>query len=836
MWRKSSTARDEYSLSKRLFVRLLALLLALAGGLFLFVSAYAERAADSAFDRLLLASALAVADSLRVQGGQISVDMPYASLSILAQSRRDRLFYRIGGSDGATITGYHDLPEPDGAQSNDQPRFFNAQYRDMAVRVVFLQHLVVQSDAASTVSISVAQTRESRGDLADDIFANAFAPIMTAVLAGIGLIVFGVRQALAPLGKLEQIISARRDNDFSPIADPAPFEVSQLVKAINKSMARVKDNLDMMQIFLADAAHQIRTPLASLRAQAEVAEEEDDPATLRRMVERIRCNAVEASQLATQLLSHAMVIHRREAHHLEQVDLGLLLTQTTQRAQTVADPIPIVLTIDPQCLPAIILGDAISLREALTNLLDNAIKYGGGGQIDATLRRSGGGLRLEIADRGPGVADEEKAAVLQRFKRGRAAVGAMGSGLGLAIVQAVIQTHGAALALCDRSGGGLIVRINFPVVAMPEQEKSASPDKLRQALTLGVVLLGLTVGGKTAAASDPAADRFFPAPGGERHRLTIRAATDIAAMEPLIIDFQRLRPDVAVRHVNMETADLYEYAAANAQDPQADLLISSATDLQVKLVNDGLTRPHVSPATRALPDWANWRDEAFGFTYEPAVIVYNTARLTAAEAPHSRDELLELTRKQPERFKFRIATYDASISGVGYLLASLDSILYGAYWRLMTMLGNVHMQLYCCSGEILDAVERGDALIGYNVLGSYARARVKAGAPIGVIMPSGYTLVAARVAVIPRHAPHPKPAGDFIDYLLSDRGQKIIAGPAALYAISPTIRGDASAFGLNAVAAGTLRPIELSPSLLVFLDGHKRERFLSQWLGALQLP
>lgn len=842
MWRNSTIAIEGYSLRRRLLVRLFALLLALAAGLFFFVSAYAERAADGAFDRLLLASALTVADAVRVQDGRIAVDLPYAALSILAQSRRDRIFYRIGGLDGVAVTGYADLPAvAPSARDENEPRFANAQYRGMSARLIALRHPVALSHATSAVEIVVAQTRESRDALARDIFANAFVPIVLAVLAGAGLIAFGVRQALAPLGALERVISARPDNDFSPIAAPAPREVSQLVAAINRSMARVKDNLDTMQVFLADAAHQIRTPLASLRAQAEVAAEEEDTAQLRPMVERIRRNAVQASLLATQLLNYAMVVHRGEARSLEPVDLGVLADQAAQRAQIVAEHTDIVFVVDLDGGPAVVLGDAVSLREALTNLLDNAVKYGGAGRVDAVLRRNpGGGVRLEIADRGPGIPDEEKTLALQRFGRGAAAAAAMGSGLGLAIVDSVMQTHGAALALLDRDGGGLLVRLDFPPLPAEQALASRGPGGARLRLAAWAVwaALGLAVGvaRPSPAAAEPSASQVFPAPAGEALRLTIRAATDLTAMAPLIADFQLLRPDVTVHHIDMSTADLYAHAVAHVDDPQADLLVSSAADLQVKLVNDGLTRPHVSPATAALPDWANWRDEAFGFTFEPVVMVYNTDKLTAAEAPRSRDDLADLLRRQPERFKLRVATYDASTSGVGYLLASLDSILYSAYWRLVTMLGAANTRLYCCSGDILDAVERGDALIGYNVLGSYARARVKAGAPVGVVFPAGYTLVAARVAVIPRNASQPQLAADFIDYLLSDRGQRIIAGPAALYAISPAAPGDAAATGLREAAGGTLRPIGLSPSLLVFLDAQKRERFVQQWLSALLLP
>ncbi|GAA4250351.1 extracellular solute-binding protein [Azospirillum formosense] len=836
---------EGYSLRRRLFIRLLGVLAVLTAGLFLFVSAYAQRAADAAFDRLLMASALSISDTVRVEDGRFSVDLPYSSLGILAQARRDRVFYRITAPDGELVTGYHDLPVAPakagvagaaGAAGGDSAtRFENATFRGMPVRIAVLKRFAAQPELGGWVTIAVAQTREERGALARDILANAFLPIAFTVVAAGGLIWFGVRQALAPLGSLERMIRERQPHDFSPIAMPPPQEVSQLVQAINQLMARLQSNLDTMQTFLADAAHQIRTPLASLRLQAELAIDEDDPDALHRIAQRVHRNAVEASQLTSQLLNHAMVIHRSEALKPEDVDLGALLEQVFQRARAVAGNTAIRLDIDRAAEPATVPGDAISLREALTNLLDNAVKYAGpSGPIDLTLtpRPNRRGLRVEIADRGPGVPDAEKRRVLERFGRGSSAAGVAGSGLGLAIVTSVVEAHGAAFALLDRPGGGLIARIDFPEAGGAAPAGGGAARVLLPLLVLFALLW--------SPWAQAAQLITYPAPGGERERLRIHSATDRQAIEPLVLDFQQLHPDVTIDYKDMDTADLYAEAVAapakGATVETPDLLISSASDLQVKLVNDGYTQPHRSSLTDALPDWANWRDEAFGFTFEPAVIAYNRDLLPDAEVPRTRPALIRLLRDDPARFGRRVATYDTATSGIGYLLASHDALLFGQYWQLVAMMGNAQARLACCSGDILDMVERGEVLIAYNVLGSYARARAAAGAPIGIVVPEDYTLVISRVAVIPRTAPRPQLAGAFIDYLLSPRGQEVVADRSALYAISSGIKREASASGLRSSTAAPLHPIALSPALLVFLDRLKRERFLQQWQSAILLP
>lgn len=831
MWRKSIRPAEASSLQRRLLLRLLVVLAVVGAVLFLFVRAYAHRAADSAYDQLLSASALAIADAVQVEDGAITADLPYSSLSILGMARRDRVFYKIVAPGGALVTGYGDLPAKPAVGGESGPVFSDTVYRGVPVRVAVLGRLVARPNVTGPVTIVVAQTREARDALAHDIFTNAFAPIALAVLAGALLLWFGVRQALEPLGYLERLIRARRPNDFSPIDVPAPAEVSQLLGAINHLMARLKANLDQTKTFLADAAHQIRTPLAALRAQAEIAAEETEPDRLRRIVGRVHRNAVEVSELTTQLLSHAMVLHRGEAVQRETVDLAALIGQVVHRAEAVAEGTPIRILQEGLACSLQVSGDPVSLREALANLLDNAVKYGGGpAGVEVRLGPAGlgHGPVVEIADHGPGIPDAEKPVVRRRFGRGSTAAGTVGSGLGLAIVEAVAEAHDAAFSLHDRPEGGLLARLAFPAL-----EADGRDNAERGAGLLSVALLAMLVlwAGPGAAAETT----LFPAVGAETERLSIHTATDRPQMEVLIHDFQQANPNVSVHYVQMTNTELYDSVVSQAGETP-DVIISSAADLQAKLVNDGYALPHVSALTAALPDWANWRDEAFGFTLEPAVIVYNRNLVPEAEVPRSRDALIRLLRDQEDRYRGRVITYDLAQRGIGYLFAAQDSVLSSQFWQLADSLGDTRVRVECCTADMLDAIERGDALIGYNLLGTYARARQIAGAPIGIVMPSDYTLVAMRVATIHRDAPSPQLGGRFIDYLLSDRGQGVIARGDAFYAISPAAEGPMSASHLLDALTGPVQRIALGPALLVFLDDLKHERFLRHWQRVVQRP
>jgi len=300
--------------------------------------------------------------------------------------------------------------------------------------------------------------------------------------------------------------------------------------------------------------------------------------------------------------------------------------------------------------------------------------------------------------------------------------------------------------------------------------------------------------------------------------LVIAGSTDRAAMEPLLVAFRTGAPDMDVVYVERETVDLDAAVRAGTLDPAPDVVISSAADLQVRLVNDGFTRPYASPATARLPAWARWRDEAFGYTFEPLVFVVNPRLVLGSERPRTREALAAMAADR----RLTVATYDVGQSGIGYLAASFDADTMSDYWPFVERIGRPGLRTACCTSIVLDMVESGAAAVGYNVLGSYARARQAAGGGIDIVLPEDFTVAIARVAVLPRNAPHPAAAERFLEFLLSDTGQAVLGAEALLPAGTG---GDESA----AESRASVRPIALDAALLARTDDLRRRRFIDLW-------
>jgi iron(III) transport system substrate-binding protein len=313
-------------------------------------------------------------------------------------------------------------------------------------------------------------------------------------------------------------------------------------------------------------------------------------------------------------------------------------------------------------------------------------------------------------------------------------------------------------------------------------------------------------------------------------RLLVRGTTDIPLFEPVMLAFAATVPGLGIDYEQWASNDLYllAEAACRGEGRPADLLVSTAIDQQLKLVNDGCAQPHRSALTDALPPSANWRDEIFGVTREPAVIVYNLDLVPPDEAPRSRFDLIDLLRPEASRYAGRVATYDIEASGLGYLFAFADSQAATTFGSLIEALGRSGAVATCCSAEIIDGVAEGRYLVAYNVLGSYAYARAAEDPRIAVVAPEDYTLVLSRAATIPRGAANPAAAGAFIDFLLSDAGR---AELARTWLIVPGDDG-ATPEGDDA----ELRPMPLSPALLVGLDQQKRAHFLELWRATFPPP
>lgn len=470
--------RHPLSLRGKLMLFLSGLLLAGTVALFLAAREYGRRAADHAYDQLLAGSALAIAETVVMIDGALQVDIPYAALDMLALASEDRVFYRVIGPDGGTVTGYHDLPLPDAPDPSGRAQFFDAPYRGEMVRFAALGRLVAEPGLQGWAVVQVGQTRRARDALARDLALNAAAPILglTAIALMLGWI--GVDHALRPLKRVERDLRGRRPTDLQPVSVVVPEEIGHLVDAINRFMARLRDSMDTLQVFIAEAAHQIRTPLSALRAQAAVGTDETDPEEMRHALARIEALAARLGRLVNQLLGHAMVVHRADLAAFERIDLVDLVDQAVREAVPRHGEPPVELHQRIDVAPAPVQGDAVMLREALKNLLDNAVRHGVGSdgacRITVSVERSGNAWRLAVADGGPGIPAAERDRVFERFYAGGGAR-AQGSGLGLAIVRRVVDAHGGVVRLGDAPGGGLRVELYLPALKAEVGKAAVAP-------------------------------------------------------------------------------------------------------------------------------------------------------------------------------------------------------------------------------------------------------------------------------------------------------------------------------------------------------------------------
>ncbi|UTW11510.1 ABC transporter substrate-binding protein [Marinobacterium rhizophilum] len=323
----------------------------------------------------------------------------------------------------------------------------------------------------------------------------------------------------------------------------------------------------------------------------------------------------------------------------------------------------------------------------------------------------------------------------------------------------------------------------------------------------------------------------LPARQQESAVLQIYGGADYAAIAPLLQAYQGAYPSVRLLYREFGTQELYHRFLA--QLPRApDLVMSSAMDLQFKLVNDGHAQAYRSAQTQALPDWARWRNEIFGITYEPAVMVINSGFLDNETLPSSRAELIDLIRRKGDQVRGRIGTFDIEKVGLGYLVWSHDNLRTASNGRLLESFSLHDARLFNSSAAMLQQVAEGQIVIAYNVLGSYAHAWARQYPVLNVIMPSDYTTVIMRSAFIPRAAENTLDAQRFLDFMLSLQGQQILADQSSLYPIREEVSGETGAQKLRLSNNSPLRPVPLGVSLLVLTDGMKRSLALEEWRDA----
>jgi two-component system sensor histidine kinase TctE len=432
-------------------------------------------AVNLAYDRTLLAAARAIAERIRMVDGRVTVDVPYVALDFVQSDIPGRIYYRVSGPRGEFVSGYDDFP----AMPSGVPRsplypalvhFYDGRYHSNPLRVAALFQPVSDGHDSGIALIQVGETPGAREMLARTLLIDTLWPQALLVVVTAILMLLAVTLALRPLRQLRDQLAARAPGELKPFSeDGVHREVRPLVAALNDYVQRLATLVTGQRRFIADASHQLRTPLTVLKTEAELALREKDLQAMREIVIAFHHTTDQTVRLANQLLSLARAEPGAAVPALQPVDLRAAARQACLDYAPQAVTKHIDLGFDDRGLPpesrAEIMADPLLLHELLANLLDNALRYtppGGAVTVRIGAAETPSTIKLEIEDNGPGIAPQLREKVFDRFYRAPDNT-LPGAGLGLAIVSEICATHDARITLNEGAGGkGLLVRIVFP--------------------------------------------------------------------------------------------------------------------------------------------------------------------------------------------------------------------------------------------------------------------------------------------------------------------------------------------------------------------------------------
>ncbi len=458
--------RQYTSLRSRLTQRLA---LVLAGvGVIGTIAAYwlASSYANLAYDRALSDDVLTLAGQISMEQGRIQVALPDAALKWLLADEGELVLFRVTDLRSMTVLAAKgDLgPIPVNFAANGQAAYREIESGGRRVRVSYMRHLVDPNDVP--VLIEIGETTRKRDKLTRSILGATVIFMAAMIAVAVGLVRHGVRTALAPLNLLEAEVAQRSGTELTPL-DPlhAPEEVRGLIDAINRLMARVSSVVESQSHFIANAAHQLRTPLAGLNLQAQRAKKAGNAETVGACLADVEASAARASHLIEQMLVLAKAEAVDPTTDGQPVNLGAVARQVIERFLPLADQRRMDLGYDGNAEDLYVAGNEMLLAEMIGNLVDNALRYGrDGGRATIETRRDGNDALVSVTDNGPGFADADQEQVFTRFYRSDSSARG-GAGLGLAIVREIAERYHGRMALYSKPGEGCRFDIRFPQVA-----------------------------------------------------------------------------------------------------------------------------------------------------------------------------------------------------------------------------------------------------------------------------------------------------------------------------------------------------------------------------------
>ena len=389
--------------------------------------------------------------------------------AILLRDPEDRMFYRLEAADGRRLGGEARMPPPPQPPRPGQPsRFYAGELHGEPLRLVAAWMPVEEAQPPAQVLVQVAETQNKRTRLTWEMVASALVPQLLVTLLAAAVVWLGVSRGLAPLRRLRYAVSDRSHLDLSPLeVHDVPGEVRPLVDEVNALMERLGRTLDFQNRFVADAAHQLKTPVSGLKAQIELALRETDPLRVRHSLAQLYISADRLSRLERQLL--ALASNEPGALHtlqLRPLDLNAFALDGSMDWVPQALRRQVDLGFEGADRPLAIEADAERLRELVNNLVDNAVRYSrAGGRVTVVVAAADGEARLAVNDDGPSIPVQERARIFERFHR-LLGTHADGSGLGLAIVSEIAALHGARITLEeDTDGVGNTFSVYFPLLS-----------------------------------------------------------------------------------------------------------------------------------------------------------------------------------------------------------------------------------------------------------------------------------------------------------------------------------------------------------------------------------
>lgn len=443
------------SIRQKLLNWLLILLLPL---LFLAtISAYylANHFANLAYDRALFRVALALADEVEVSAGKMVVDLPDSALNLLEYDKDDYIYYQVLDQNRQVLLGEYNFTLPKVMPATGQHVYYDARFNNKLLRIVAFNLPLsgiaanVGPRATGNATILIGETTIKRDKMANDIIAIMLIPQVVLILLVVFLVNLGIKRGLVSLDNLKNLIARRSPSDMHPLeAHDAPEELQPLLNTMNELIIKEKGAVSERRHFLANAAHQLKTPLAGLKIQAEAALREHDLASVQHALKQISVGSDNLGRLANQLLSLARAEPEgSQVQVFEAVDLVLLINEVASDWVPKAIQKKIDLGVSCDLASHEIYGNRVLLQELLNNLIDNAIRYNqAGAKITVSLAIVNHDLVLSVQDDGPGIAPSEQKKVFERFYRVLGSTES-GCGLGLAIVREIAQQHQARVEL-----------------------------------------------------------------------------------------------------------------------------------------------------------------------------------------------------------------------------------------------------------------------------------------------------------------------------------------------------------------------------------------------------